>query len=267
MNSSAASLGLASCHTCSLVSRVASDDALCPRCGSRVHLRKPGSIGHCWAFLIAAMILYIPANTLPMMLTSSLFGSSDDTIISGVLFLWEDGSWYLALIVFFASILVPIGKMLALLVLLLSVQLPGVPVDELDGVGRDLRFHASPPLHVQIRDPLRPSALAGLVDRFRLGDLRIPALGRPDRRPQATRLVRGRPHGFGVAARNAEVQQAQALAARFEVKETFAIGPTVLNDRIDYITREATRSPIRVVGFFLVKDGKIAEWTDYVVRT
>jgi len=126
MNTSAASLGLASCHTCSLVSRVASDDALCPRCGSRVHLRKPGSIGHCWAFLIAAMILYIPANTLPMMLTSSLFGSSDDTIISGVLFLWEDGSWYLALIVFVASILVPIGKMLALLVLLLSVQLPGV---------------------------------------------------------------------------------------------------------------------------------------------
>ena len=126
MSSSAASLGLASCHTCSLVSRVESDDALCPRCGSRVHLRKPGSIGHCWAFLIAAMILYIPANTLPMMLTSSLFGSSDDTIISGVLFLWEDGSWYLALIVFFASILVPIGKMLALLVLLVSVQLPGV---------------------------------------------------------------------------------------------------------------------------------------------
>ena len=126
MNSSAARLGLASCHTCSLVSRVESDDALCPRCGSRVHLRKPGSIGHCWAFLIAAMILYIPANTLPMMLTSSLFGSSDDTIISGVLFLWEDGSWYLALIVFVASILVPIGKMLALLVLLLSVQLPGV---------------------------------------------------------------------------------------------------------------------------------------------
>jgi paraquat-inducible protein A len=126
MNTSAASLGLVSCHTCSLVSRAAADEGLCPRCGSHVHFRKPGSIGHCWAFLIAAVILYIPANTLPMMLTSSLFGSSDDTIISGVLFLWEDGSWYLALIVFVASILVPLGKMLALLVLLLSVQLPGI---------------------------------------------------------------------------------------------------------------------------------------------
>ena len=120
----AASLGLASCHTCSLVSRVpAAEAALCPRCGSQLHFRKPGSLARTWAFLIAAMILYVPANTLPMKATSSLFGSSDDTIISGVLFLWEDGSWYLALIVFVASILVPIAKMLALLVLLGSVQL------------------------------------------------------------------------------------------------------------------------------------------------
>ena len=119
----AASLGLVSCHTCSLVSRAADADAAhCPRCGAHVHFRKPGSIGRTWAFLIAAMILYVPANTLPMMATSSLFGSSDDTIISGVIFLWEDGSWYLALIVFVASIMVPIAKMVALLVLLLSVQ-------------------------------------------------------------------------------------------------------------------------------------------------
>lgn len=126
MSTTAASLGLVSCHTCNLVSRTETEEAICPRCGSHVRLRMPGSIGHCWAFLIAAMILYIPANTLPMMLTSSLFGSSDDTIISGVLFLWEDGSWYLAMIVFVASILVPIGKMLALIIILLSVQLPGV---------------------------------------------------------------------------------------------------------------------------------------------
>lgn len=121
---SAASLGLVSCHTCSLVSRADEDEALCPRCGSPVHFRKPGSLNKTWAYLIAAIILYVPANTLPMMATSSLFGSSDDTIISGVLFLWDDGSWYLALVVFIASILVPLGKMFALLVLLLSLQLP-----------------------------------------------------------------------------------------------------------------------------------------------
>jgi paraquat-inducible protein A len=107
-----------------MVSRApAGDGAICPRCQSALHWRKPGGIGRTWAFLIAAMALYVPANTLPIMLTSSLFGSQDDTIMSGVLFLWEDGSWYLALIVFVASILVPLAKIIGLVVLLLSVQL------------------------------------------------------------------------------------------------------------------------------------------------
>ena len=124
MNASAASLGLLSCPTCSLVSRApAADSAFCPRCGSALAYRKPGSIGRTWAFLIAAMALYVPANTLPIMATSSLFGSQDDTIMSGILFLWEDGSWYLALIVFVASILVPLAKIVGLAVLLVSVQL------------------------------------------------------------------------------------------------------------------------------------------------
>jgi paraquat-inducible protein A len=124
MDTSAASLGLLSCHTCALVSRApAAEGALCPRCNSPLHVRKPGSIGRTWAFLIAAMALYVPANTLPIMYTSSLFGSQDDTIMSGVVFLWEDGSWYLALIVFVASILVPLAKIIGLVVLLLSVQL------------------------------------------------------------------------------------------------------------------------------------------------
>jgi paraquat-inducible protein A len=124
MNASAASLGLLSCRSCALVSRApARDSALCPRCRAPLHLRKPGSIGRTWAFLIAAMALYVPANTLPIMYTSSLFGSQDDTIMSGVLFLWEDGSWYLALIVFVASILVPLAKIIGLAVLLVSVQL------------------------------------------------------------------------------------------------------------------------------------------------
>jgi paraquat-inducible protein A len=124
MNATAASLGLIGCHTCGLVSRAPAAEALlCPRCGDELHFRKPGSVGRTWAFLIAAMALYVPANALPIMYTSSLFGSSEDTIMSGVLFLWEDGSWYLALIVFIASILVPLAKIIGLIVLLLSVQL------------------------------------------------------------------------------------------------------------------------------------------------
>ena len=120
----AASLGLLNCHVCGQLARAAtqSHDICCPRCGARLHLRKPDSITRTWALLIAAMILYIPANLLPMMYTSSLFGSEGDTIMSGVIYFWTSGSWYLALIIFFASILVPLLKMAALLLLLVSVQ-------------------------------------------------------------------------------------------------------------------------------------------------
>jgi paraquat-inducible protein A len=114
---------LLSCPTCALVSRAGTDEAICPRCSTAVHFRKPGAIGRTWALLIAAIALYVPANTLPMMTTSSLYGSQSDTIMSGILFLWEDGAWHLALIVFVASILVPLAKMIGLLLLLLSVQL------------------------------------------------------------------------------------------------------------------------------------------------
>ncbi|MGH8596029.1 MAG: paraquat-inducible protein A [Gammaproteobacteria bacterium] len=71
---------------------------------------------------MAAYFLYLPANLLPIMETASLFGSQTDTILSGIVFLWASGSWPLAIIVFVASILVPLGKLGALTVLLLSVH-------------------------------------------------------------------------------------------------------------------------------------------------
>ena len=120
----AASQGLLVCHACGLLSRAGPHvhDASCPRCGAPLHWRKPDSISRTWALLIAAMVLYIPANLLPMMHTSSLFGTQSDTIMSGVVYFWTSGSWYLALIIFIASIMVPLMKMIALMVLLVSVQ-------------------------------------------------------------------------------------------------------------------------------------------------
>jgi paraquat-inducible protein A len=117
-------LGLLSCHACGQLARpAASAHALCcPRCGAGLHERKPASVSRSWALLVAAMILYVPANLLPMMKTSSLFGSQSDTIMSGVVYFWTSGSWYLALIIFFASIVVPLLKMIALMLLLVSVQ-------------------------------------------------------------------------------------------------------------------------------------------------
>ena len=120
----AAALALLSCRVCGLLSRQAPGmhANLCPRCGAHLHFRKPNSVSRTWALLLSAMILYIPANLLPMMKTSSLFGSQTDTIMSGVVYFWVSGSWYLALIIFFASIMVPLLKMLSLVLLLASVQ-------------------------------------------------------------------------------------------------------------------------------------------------
>lgn len=125
----AAQCGLALCHDCGLL---ASEPAHphphshafhCPRCGAAMHLRKPASLSRTWAFLIAAMVMYIPANVLPVMYTNSLFGVENDTILSGVVYLWTSGSWPLAVVVFVASIAVPMLKILALGYLTLSTQL------------------------------------------------------------------------------------------------------------------------------------------------
>jgi paraquat-inducible protein A len=115
---------LVSCHVCGLVSPGAQHGAHadCPRCSAVLHFRKPDSIARSWAFLIAAYILYIPANVLPIMQASSFLGSQDDTIMSGIIYLWHSGSWDLALVVFIASIMVPLLKLIALTLLLITVQ-------------------------------------------------------------------------------------------------------------------------------------------------
>lgn len=120
----AAQAGLLPCHACGLLLRPAgpAHGLFCTRCGAALHARKPDSVARTWALLIAAYILIVPANVLPVMISGSLFGSGSDTIMSGVAFLWHDGSWPLAAILFIASIAVPFSKLLALTYLLLSVQ-------------------------------------------------------------------------------------------------------------------------------------------------
>jgi paraquat-inducible protein A len=82
----------------------------------------PNSVARCWAFLIAGYILYIPANLLPMIETSTLSGTKNDTIMSGIMSLWNSGSWGIAIIIFVASITVPLFKLIALTLLLISVR-------------------------------------------------------------------------------------------------------------------------------------------------
>jgi len=124
--------GLQACHTCGLVNpsrasgsaaRTSGTMARCTRCGAPLHVRHPDSAMRTWALLIAAALLYIPANLLPIMHTSSIFGSQDNTIMSGIIYFWQDGEWPLACIVFIASILVPMLKLLVLVLLVASSQM------------------------------------------------------------------------------------------------------------------------------------------------
>lgn len=116
---------LVSCHVCRKVCEalpLGRMQACCPRCGGVLHLRKSDSIRRTWAFLVTAIILYIPANLYPIMTVISLGKGKPDTILSGIISLYNQGLWYLALIVFLASIFVPLVKIVGLSMLLLSVQ-------------------------------------------------------------------------------------------------------------------------------------------------
>ena len=110
------------CDTCGLVSRAA-PGMRCTRCGFRLRIRKPNSIPRTWAFAIAAMILYIPANIYPVLTVVRLGAGQPSTILGGVRELLELGMWPLAALVFFASVAVPVLKLIGLVVLLVSTRL------------------------------------------------------------------------------------------------------------------------------------------------
>ncbi|HEX4764396.1 MAG TPA: paraquat-inducible protein A [Usitatibacter sp.] len=123
MTATAARAGLLLCDTCFQLNRAEGmRRPACARCGSHLHARKPGSLTRTWAYLIAAALLYIPANVLPVLNSGSLFETQVDTILSGVFYLWRTGSWFLAIIVFTASIVIPAAKILSLAFLLVSAQ-------------------------------------------------------------------------------------------------------------------------------------------------
>jgi len=116
-----------SCHVCELVMPEsaavrAHGHRHCARCGEVLHGRKPASIQKTWALVIAAVVCYLPANMLPIMSVTSLGQTQSDTILSGVVFLLGHGMWPLALVVFVASVLVPLLKLVILVYLLISVQ-------------------------------------------------------------------------------------------------------------------------------------------------
>ncbi len=115
-----------SCHSCHLLCRInfsqIGESLVCPRCGSTLHQRKPNSLKRTWALVLAAVIFYIPANLLPVTVVISFGKAQADTIMSGVIYFVATGMWPIALVIFVASILVPMLKLSILTFLLISVQ-------------------------------------------------------------------------------------------------------------------------------------------------
>ena len=120
----ARNVGLTSCHSCHLLCQSAKQPLhmRCPRCGAGMHDRKPDSIARTWALVLAAIIFYIPANVLPITVVISLGKAQSDTIMSGVIYFVQTGMWPIALVIFLASVFVPLLKLLILIFLLISVQ-------------------------------------------------------------------------------------------------------------------------------------------------
>ena len=110
------------CETCGLVSVPEPDDPRCPRCASALHERKPNSVARTWALVIAAAIFYIPANYFPVLSVVQLGAGQPSTILGGVEELVTAGQYPLALLVFFASIAVPVLKLVGLSVMLVTIQ-------------------------------------------------------------------------------------------------------------------------------------------------
>jgi paraquat-inducible protein A len=94
----------------------------CSRCGHVLHATKPFSLQRTWACVAAAAVLYVPANTLPVMETTSALQKDEHTLLGGIHELWLDGSWGLAIVVFIASIAVPVLKIAVLALLAWTVQ-------------------------------------------------------------------------------------------------------------------------------------------------
>jgi len=113
--------GLVSCTVCRAVHP--KDNTRCDRCGAGLRSRKRLSLQRTWAFLLVGIFAYIPANVLPIMETQWLGGSSNDTIFSGVSALADSGSLFVALVVFVASVVIPVVKFIVIIGLALTLQL------------------------------------------------------------------------------------------------------------------------------------------------
>ncbi|MBW1636100.1 MAG: PqiA/YebS family transporter subunit [Deltaproteobacteria bacterium] len=108
------------CHICHKLSPFS--DAVCPRCGDTLHRRKPMSVSRTWALVVSSALFFIPANLMPIMQVDFLGMPDRSTILDGIIYFLHTGSYGIGLIIFIASILVPVFKIVGLTILLLSTH-------------------------------------------------------------------------------------------------------------------------------------------------
>jgi len=112
------------CPVCDAVNIDKGKKNSCRRCGCAMYHHRSFSTEKSWAYLLTAIIAYIPANLYPMLITSAFGTKEESTILGGVVLLWELGSYPVAVIIFLASIMIPVMKFLILIYLLISVKYP-----------------------------------------------------------------------------------------------------------------------------------------------
>ncbi|MFC6636241.1 paraquat-inducible protein A [Sulfitobacter sediminilitoris] len=113
-------LGIVACKRCTKASPMGVDR--CPRCNHKLHSRDPLSLQRVWAFWIVGFLCYIPANAYPMLRTQTLFKVDESTIIGGAVDLAHYGSYGIAAIILFASVVIPLAKFWAIAYLAISVK-------------------------------------------------------------------------------------------------------------------------------------------------
>ncbi len=113
---------LINCPYCQAVNIDTGDNTICRRCDSKILHFKHISFQKSLAYLITAMILFIPANFYPVLITEQFGIQSANTILGGIVVLWENGSYPIAIIILLASIFVPVIKFILILYLLLSAK-------------------------------------------------------------------------------------------------------------------------------------------------
>jgi paraquat-inducible protein A len=160
---------LLACETCGLTQRIDRLEpgtvAECIRCGSPITWRGLGGLDVSLAFTVSALVLYVPANLYPI-LSMNMYGAySENTVWDGVVSLWQYNEYFVAIVVFLASIVIPLLKLLGLFFLIVSAKL---------GKGRRLRSRTKIYRFLDVIGPwamLDVFLLAILVSLVKLGDL------------------------------------------------------------------------------------------------